>query len=74
MSIETPSRPVRPIAASTFTSAIRLRVYSLACGCRRSRVFWRKWEVLAWPALTDPLTWTLTALIVSGIGLYWDLR
>jgi hypothetical protein len=72
---QTPAcRPAQPIAASAITPAIRVRIYRLASACRRSRLFWRKWEAWALPVLTDPITWTLIALIVSGIGLYWDLR
>ena len=67
-------RQARLMAASAIAPAIRLRIYGFALACRRSRLFWRKWEVWAWPLLTSPLIWTLIALIVSSAGLYWDLR
>lgn len=31
-------------------------------------------EVAAWSLLRNPVTWTLTALVLSVIGLYIDLR
>ena len=31
-------------------------------------------EAAAWALLSNPVTWTLTALVVSVIGLYIDLR
>ena len=35
---------------------------------------WGASEAPARQFLNNPLSWTLIALIVSGIGLYWDLR
>jgi hypothetical protein len=61
-------------AASIIVPAIRLRIYRFASACRSSRIFGRKWEARVWPLLTNPLTWTLIALIVSRAGLYFDLR
>ncbi len=31
-------------------------------------------KVAAWSLLSNPVTWTLTALVVSVIGLYIDMR
>ena len=31
-------------------------------------------EAAAWSLLRNPVTWTLTALVVSIIGLYIDMR
>jgi hypothetical protein len=67
-------RQARLIADATIAPAFRLRIHGFALACRRSRIFWRNWEALAWPLLTSPLCWTLFALIVSSAGLYWDLR
>jgi hypothetical protein len=71
---QTSFRSARLIAASTIASVIRLRIYRFGSACRSSRIFWRKWEAKVLPFLTNPLIWTLIALTVSSIGLYWDLR
>jgi hypothetical protein len=71
---QTPFRPARLNAASAMTPAVRLRIYRFASACRKSRTLWRKWETRTWPWLTNPFAWTLVALIVSSIGLYWDLH
>jgi hypothetical protein len=71
---QTSFRSARLIAASTIAPAIRLRIHRCASACGSSRIFWRKWEAQVLPFLTNPLIWTLIALTVSSIGLYWDLR
>jgi hypothetical protein len=64
----------RLIAASAITPAIRLRIWRFASAGRRSRILWREWEASVRAVLTHPLIWTLVALLVSSVGLYWDLR
>jgi hypothetical protein len=71
---QTSVRPLQLIAASAIAPVIRRRIYRFASACRRSRIFWWKWEPRLWSLLTHPLTWTLAALAASSIGLYWDLR
>jgi hypothetical protein len=71
---QTPFRPVRLNGDSAIASAIRFRSYPFASACRESRMFWRKCKPRAWQMLSHPFAWTLTALIVSSIGLYCDLR
>jgi hypothetical protein len=71
---QTTLRSTRPSAASIIAPVIRFRIYRFASACRSSRFFWQKCEARVWPLLINPLTWTLIALIVSGIGLFLDLR
>jgi hypothetical protein len=64
----------RLIAASAIAPAIRLHIWRFASAGRRSRILWREWEASVGTVLTNPLAWTLVALLVSSVGLYWDLR
>lgn len=70
---QTPFRSVRLNADSAIASAIRFRIYRFALACRKSRIFWRKWDPRVGQLLSNPIAWTLIALIVSSIGLYCDL-
>jgi hypothetical protein len=69
-----PFRPVRRNIDSVIASAIRFRIYRFASACRRSRIFWPKCEQWVQQWLGNPVAWPLVALIVSSIGLYYDLR
>jgi hypothetical protein len=71
---QTPVRPLQLMAVSVIAPLIRRRIYRFAAAGRSSRMFWRKWEPLLRLLLTHPITWSLAALIVSSVGLYWDRR
>jgi hypothetical protein len=74
MSINPAQILVRRNVDSVIASAIRFGIYRLASACRKSRIFWPKREprVLQW--LSNPVAWPMIALIVSSVGLYYDLR
>jgi hypothetical protein len=69
-----PFRQIRLEGDSAIAPAIRFRGYRFVSAARKSRMFRRKWQPRARQMLSHPFAWTLAALIVSSIGLYYDLR